>query len=162
MEGFICPATGLEHLETGVPDYSAENHMKMSAKRHRKIYGALDTLPAPVEFSAGGTLDVGVIGWGSTFGSVLEAVRIGQENGLKVGALKIITLFPFHADHIRTFMKKCEHILMPELNYEGQLANLIGSLALKDVVRLDKVTGTPFPPSEILARMEALVQAGAA
>jgi 2-oxoglutarate/2-oxoacid ferredoxin oxidoreductase subunit alpha len=162
MEGFICPATGLEHLETGIPDYSPENHMKMSAKRHRKIYGALESLPAPVEFSSGGPLDVGVIGWGSTFGSVLEAVRIGQEKGLKVGALKIMTLFPFHAGHIREFMKKCEHILIPELNYQGQLANLIGSLALKDVVRLNKVTGTPFPPSEILMRMEALAHAGVA
>jgi 2-oxoglutarate/2-oxoacid ferredoxin oxidoreductase subunit alpha len=162
MEGFICPATGLEHMESGVPDYSAENHMRMSAKRHRKIYRALESLPAPVEFSAGGRLDVGVIGWGSSFGSVLEAVNTGREKGLKVGALKIVSLFPFHADHIRSFMNRCEHILIPELNFQGQLANLIGCLALKDVVRLNKVTGSPFPPSEILARMEALLQAGVA
>ena len=162
MEGYMYPATGLEHLETGVPDYSPANHMKMLAKRHRKIYRAREDLPAPVEFSSGGRLDVGVIGWGSTFGSVLEAVNIGREQGLKVGALKIVTLFPFHEDHIRAFMNRCTHVLIPELNFEGQLANLIGSLALKDVVRLNKATGTPFPPSEILARMEALVQEGVA
>jgi 2-oxoglutarate/2-oxoacid ferredoxin oxidoreductase subunit alpha len=162
MEGYKFAASGLEHVETGAPDYSPENHMKMSAKRHRKIYAARADLPAPVEFSAGGLLDVGVIGWGSTFGSVLEAVNTGREKGLKVGALKVVTLFPFHEHEIRGFMNRCKHILIPELNYEGQFANLIGCLALKDIVRLDKATGTPIPPSEILARMEALVQAGVA
>jgi 2-oxoglutarate ferredoxin oxidoreductase subunit alpha len=162
MEGYKYSASGLEHVENGSPDYSPANHMKMSAKRHRKIFGARADLPEPVEYSAGGSLDVGVIGWGSTFGSVLEAVNIGREKGLNVGALKVTTLFPFHEDHIREFMSRCKHVLIPELNYEGQLANLIGCLANKDIERLNKVTGTPFPPSEILARMEALIQAGVA
>lgn len=162
MEGYKYSASGLEHVESGAPDYSPANHMKMSAKRHRKIFGARADLPEPVAFAPEGPLDVGVIGWGSTFGSVLEAVNIGREKGLKVGALKVVTLFPFHEDLIRAFMNRCAHILIPELNYEGQFANLIGCLALKDIVRLNKVTGTPFPPSEILARMEALIQAGVA
>lgn len=160
MEGFIFSATGLEHTQTGVPDYSPENHMLMTEKRHRKISGALGDLPSPEEFSSGGKLDVGVIGWGSTFGSILEAVTSARNRGLRVGGLKITSIFPFHESVIRAFMNRCSEILIPELNYAGQLANLIGYIHSKDVVRLNRVTGTPFPPSAILEKIEYLVQVG--
>jgi 2-oxoglutarate ferredoxin oxidoreductase subunit alpha len=160
MEGLAFAATGLEHTERGTPDYSPENHTKMSAKRHRKIHHALAALPSPAEFSAGGNLDVGIIGWGSTFGSVLEAVIKARARGLNVGALKITSIFPFHAEIISEFMSRCEHVLIPELNYSGQLANLIGRLHRKEVVRLNRATGIPFPPSAILAKTEELIQAG--
>jgi 2-oxoglutarate/2-oxoacid ferredoxin oxidoreductase subunit alpha len=156
MEGFIFTTTGLEHTEKGVPDYSAEIHMRMTAKRHRKIQGALKDLPPPEEYSQGGKLDLGVIAWGSTFGAALEAARKAQEKGLKVGALKITSIFPYHVKLIRNFMDRCENILIPELNYEGQLANLIGHLHRKDVIRLNKVTGVPLSAVEILEKIEEL------
>ena len=157
MENYMFTATGLEHSEEGIPDYSAENHMRMTEKRHRKIQGALKDLFPPEEFSTGGKLDVGVIAWGSTFGSALEAVQQGQKKGLKVGGLKVTSLFPYHADEIRAFMERCDEVLIPELNYEGQLANLIGHLHKKDVVRFNRVTGVPLSPSAILEKIEDLV-----
>jgi 2-oxoglutarate ferredoxin oxidoreductase subunit alpha len=157
MKNFIFAATGLEHSEKGIPDYSAENHMKMTEKRHQKIRGALRDLFLPKEFSAGGRMDVGVIAWGSTFGSALEAVQRGQESGLGVGALKVTSIYPFHSDEIREFMDRCEEVLIPELNYEGQLANLIGHLHRKEVCRLNRVTGTPLSASAILEKIHALL-----
>lgn len=160
MEGFIFTATGLEHTEKGAPDYSPEIHTLMTAKRHRKIEGALADMPLPEEFSAGGKMDVGVIGWGSTFGSVLDAVRVARNRGLSAGALKIVSIYPFHKDSVRAFMNRCRQVLVPELNYEGQLANLIAHLHRKDVVRLNIVSGMPFPPSAILAKIEELAKTG--
>jgi 2-oxoglutarate ferredoxin oxidoreductase subunit alpha len=157
MVGYNFSTTGLEHTERGIPNYSPENHMMMTEKRHRKIRTALMDLPAPVEFSSGGKLDVGVIAWGSTFGSALEAVKRVQEKGLKVGALKITSLFPYHADIIRGFMDRCADVLIPELNFEGQLANLLGHLHRKDVRRLNRTTGVPFPVSAILEKIEEIL-----
>jgi 2-oxoglutarate ferredoxin oxidoreductase subunit alpha len=157
MEDFMFTTTGLEHSESGVPNYTPENHTQLSEKRHRKIQGALNDLPIPKEFSNGGSLDVGVISWGSTFGSALEAVQKGQEKGLKVGALKITSLFPYHADVIRGFMERCEEVVIPELNFQGQLANLIGHLYRKDVVRINEATGKPIPASVILEKVEELI-----
>jgi 2-oxoglutarate ferredoxin oxidoreductase subunit alpha len=157
MEGYLFATTGLEHSEQGKPDYTPDNHMKMSAKRHRKIHGALVDLPEPVAYLDESRLDLGVIAWGSTFGSALEAVYKARDRGLKVGALKITSIFPYHADVIRAFMGKCEEVLIPELNYEGQLANLIGHLHRKDVVRLDRATGIPLPVSTILSEIETLL-----
>jgi 2-oxoglutarate ferredoxin oxidoreductase subunit alpha len=156
MEGFTYAATGLEHSQQGLPDYSPDNHMAMSEKRHRKIGLALADLPAPVEFAPDGRLDVGVIGWGSTFGSVLEAVNRAREQGIRAGCLKIVSLFPYHREDIHRFMERCEEILIPELNYEGQLANLIGYLHRKEVKRLNRATGVPIAPSVILDMITSL------
>ncbi len=158
MEQFIFTATGLEHTEKGTPDYSPEGHMAMTQKRHRKIAAALADLPQPEVFFQENHLDVGVIGWGSTFGSVLEAVRTLRERGFTVGALKITSLWPLHEAPIRSFMASCNHILIPELNYEGQLANLIGHLHHRPLQRLNLVTGSPFPPSLIIEKIEELVR----
>ena len=157
MEGFLFSATGLEHTERGTPDYSPENHMKMTEKRHRKIRSALADLPEPREFSAGGRLDVGVIAWGSTFGSAMEAAALARKQGLKVGALKMTSIFPLHGEIIRAFMDRCEEVLIPELNYEGQLANLIGCLHRKDVVRLNRTPGMPMPPSVIFDKVKSII-----
>jgi 2-oxoglutarate ferredoxin oxidoreductase subunit alpha len=160
MEGFAYTATGLEHTEKGAPDYSAENHMMMTRKRYRKLMGALRDLPAPQEFSPGVEIDLGVIGWGSTFGSVLDAVKTAIERGWKVGALKITSIYPFHEDVISQFMARCGHVLIPELNFSGQLANLIGHLYKKEVTRLNKVTGIPLSRSVILSEIEKILGKG--
>lgn len=160
MEGFNHVATGLEHTEKGTPDYSPENHQKMSAKRHRKIQSSLADLYEPEEFFGDTEIDLGIIGWGSTFGSVFEATREARQKGMKVSALKITSIYPYHEDKIRTFMQKCKTVLIPELNFEGQLANLLGHLDSKDVHRLNLVTGSPIPPSTILAEIERLINGG--
>lgn len=157
MAGYIFGATGLEHTEKGQPDYTPDNHMKMSAKRHRKIRLALKDLFPPLAFFSENNLELGVIAWGSTFGAALEAVKQARRKGIEAGALKITTLFPFHEKTIRDFMGKCREVLIPELNYEGQLANLIGYLFKKDVTRLNKATGTPMTASVILEKMEELL-----
>ena len=81
----------------------------------------------------------------------------GQREGMKVGALKVTSLFPYHAEAVRAFMKKCKEILIPELNYEGQLANLIGHLHEKDVVRLNRTTGMPMSATVILEKIKAII-----
>lgn len=156
MEGYSYTATGLEHSEKGGPDYTPENHMAMNSKRHRKIAGALNDMPVPEEYFGEDNLDLGVISWGSTFGAALEAVQKARSNGIKVGALKITSISPFHGDLIRSFMEKCGNILIPELNYEGQLANLIGHLYDKDVIKLNQTTGVPLYPVEIWQKINQI------
>ena len=131
--------------------------MAMNSKRHRKIEGALNDMPVPEEYFVEDNLDLGVISWGSTFGAALEAVQKARSNGIKVGALKIASIYPFHADLIRAFMEKCGNILIPELNYEGQLANLIGHLYDKDVIKLNQTTGVPIYPVEIYQKINEIM-----
>jgi len=156
-EGFIFTTTGLEHSERGIPDYSADNHMQMSVKRHRKIAGALRDLEPPQEFRNSENPALGVISWGPTFGTALEAVERALERGLNVAALKITSLFPYHGEAIGRFMQRCEDILIPELNFQGQLADLIGHLHRKEVIRLNEVTGAPMGVGTILDKIRSIV-----
>lgn len=156
MEGFIYTATGLEHSAKGLPDYSPETHSVMSGKRYRKIMGSQDDLPPPEVHAPPGDLDVGVVAWGSTFGAALEAVRRARSEGLKAGALKVISLFPYHSEAIGAFMGRCRRVLIPELNLQGQLADLVGHLNPAGVVRFNRVTGVPFAPGEIFEKIKEL------
>ena len=156
MDGYIFTTTGLEHTEKGLPDYSPAVHMQMSKKRHDKLQHALMDLPEPMEYAPEGNLDVGIISWGSTFGSALEAARKAQAQQKKIGALKITSIYPYHETEIKTFMDKCEKILIVELNYEGQLANLIGHLHKKEIIRLNRVTGIPISPADILEKLDSM------
>ena len=153
-EGYIFAATGLEHTEKGVPDYTADNHTMMSEKRHRKIHNALKDLPEPVEYNPENEYEIGILTWGSTSGAALETVELAREKGIKAGILKIGSIFPYHADKIKEFMDKCNEILIPELNFEGQLANLIGHLHRKEAKRYNRVTGIPMTAVEILGAVE--------
>jgi 2-oxoglutarate ferredoxin oxidoreductase subunit alpha len=100
---------------------------------------------------------VGVIAWGSTYGAALEAVMKAKGMGIRAGALKITSIFPYHAEPIRKFMERSKEVLIPELNYEGQLANLICHLHKKEVVRLNRTTGTPMSPSLVLEKIESIL-----
>jgi 2-oxoglutarate ferredoxin oxidoreductase subunit alpha len=101
---------------------------------------------------------VGVIAWGSTFGSALEAVLNARQKGRKAGALKVTSLFPFHETVIRGFAERCKAVLIPELNYEGQLANLIGHLCGQHVIRLNRATGVPLSPTQIFQKIEEILR----
>ena len=150
MEGYNYSATGLEHKEGGGPDFSAGVHQSMSDKRRRKLQGALADLWPPQAFGTEGELELGVISWGSNFGSVLEAVKdVQTETGRAVGALKISTMYPLHEKELREFLDRAHMVLVPELNAEGQLANLIGHLVHQEIIKLNQATGTPMPPSLI-------------
>ena len=102
-------------------------------------------------------MDLGVISWGSTFGAAIEAVKKARDEGMKVCALKITSIYPYHTDRIRAFMGRCGEVLIPELNYEGQMANLIGHLHMKDVHRLNRVSGEPFTAKAILEKIRELL-----
>ncbi len=160
QEGFNFTASGLEHTETGSPDYTPNIHMKMTAKRYRKIQSALTDLPRPEVFYDEDHLAVGVVGWGSSFGSILEAVKRAREKGLSVAALKVTSIYPYHAEEIRSFMVKCEDVLFPELNFSGQLANLMGHLSSRTPYRINEVTGVPLSPRMIFANIKKIIEAG--
>ncbi|MEW6350517.1 MAG: 2-oxoacid:acceptor oxidoreductase subunit alpha [Thermodesulfobacteriota bacterium] len=158
MEGFQFVASGLEHTESGKPDYTPEVHTAMMEKRYRKLHRALGELPLPREFHSNGRMEIGVVSWGSTVGSVLEAVAMARTKGINAGALKVTSLYPLHEEIIREFMERCNYVLIPELNFEGQFANLVACLSRNGVQRLNRVTGVPISPTAILDRIEELLR----
>lgn len=158
--GCMHVITGLEHNELGRPSDQEEMHAAMSRKRHIKLLGALEHPDFTVSkrFGDGGRVRVGLLSWGSTFGECLEAMFMAQAEGIACAAMKVVMLAPFPAQPVADFMADCEVVLVPEVNYEGQFAQLVQGVLAKPVVRLSRVPGSPMPVELILGEIRRLAR----
>ena len=152
----VHTVTGLEHNELGRPGDG--DHMRMNAKRHEKLISATryPGLTVAKRFGDAGKVDVGILGWGSTFGEILEAMFEAQDAGISCSAMKAVMLSPLPVDELRAFFDDCRTVLVPELNYEGQFANLVSGALGRPVVRLNRTVATPMPVADILAEVKRL------
>ena len=146
--------TGLEHDEFGHPTGSPDLHAKMTAKRREKIKAVADTLPATaVHGDAEG--EVLLVGWGSTWGSIREAVNRLRAGGLKAGQVHLRNLHPQPPD-LGAIFARYRHVLVVEMNDEGlygygQLATLLRARwALPSIHSLTKTDGLNFKVSEVV------------
>ncbi len=157
-EGGLHTLTGLEHNEKGRPSDQAEVHQAMSEKRHNKLNSAVHHpgITISKRFGDKGRLDVGVLGWGSTFGEILSAMIEARNEGIRCAAMKVVMLSPLPMDKINAFLDSSRHVLVPELNFEGQFANLITGATGRVVHRLNQVPGTPMDVNAILDEIRRL------
>lgn len=149
----VYTATGLEHNEHGHPDYEPEDHVAMMKKRYHKLDTAMKELPQPTRYGDA-EATVGLISWGSTEGAVQEAVDRACANGHKVAALHLRVLAPLPDEAIHNFITSVNTLIVPECNYSGQLANLLGAKYGVQPIRLNKFGGIPFTAGEILRAIE--------
>ena len=157
-KGGMHVVTGLEHNELGRPNDSAELHTAMSRKRHEKLKAALrhPDFTHFKRFGDEGPVDVGLVAWGSTFGECLEAMLKARAEGIRCAAMKVVMLSPFPTHGVSAFLADCKEVLVPELNYEGQFANLLQAHVARQVTRLDRVPGEPMKVEEILEEIRRL------
>ena len=159
---WVRPGTpGMEHrvggLEkdflTGDISHDPLNHQRMVEARAAKVAGiARDIPPTAVEGAPEG--DVLVVGWGSTYGSIVQAREHAAKAGKSVAHVHLRHLNPFPAD-LGDILSRYKTILVPELNL-GQLSQLLRERYLREVVPLSKVQGKPFKVSEIFERIMEL------
>ncbi len=149
-------ATGLEHSESAAPKYSPDFHTLMTEKRFRKIENIEDEYTA-TEYDGNGSADVGIISWGLTRCSVREAVKRCRDKGLSVSALYPRMVFPVPVKAIRKFAATVRKVLIPEVNYQGQFAELVSAHAGIDSIRYDIYGGLPFTPDQIEAKIKEVI-----
>jgi len=151
-------ATGLEHNESGLPSYAAANHEAMQAKRFRKLEGVVDDV-APVEVDCvdDASADIGIIAWGSTIGVVREALQRLRAEGFAVKGFYPKLLHPLPAAQFEAFGAGCKRLLLPEVNFQGQLAHFVRA---ETTLRPESYTlcgGLPFTPEMIVNRVREML-----
>lgn len=146
-------ATGLEHDQRGHPDYEPEDHTAMMEKRFRKLDTAAEELPTPERYGDEDAT-IGIIGWGSTEGAIQEAIDRARAKGYKVASLHPRILSPLPDRTISDFIHSVQKVIVPECNYSGQLANLLGARYGLQAIRVNKFGGIPFTAGEILRAIE--------
>ena len=158
---WIKPGTpGLEHRIGGIEkapgsgniDYSPAAHQEMTDTRQAKVNKVAESIP-PQDICAGREgAKLAVVGWGSTFGPIHQAVRRSIDRGLDVAHVHIRHIWPMPSN-MAVLLRSFEHILVPEMN-KGQLKTVLRDQFLVDAQPLNKVSGHPFRIAEIEAAIE--------
>jgi 2-oxoglutarate ferredoxin oxidoreductase subunit alpha len=158
---WIKPGTpGLMHRIGGIEksynsghiDYAPENHQKMTDTRKAKIDGIANDIPEQDVCLGGPGEKLAVVGWGSTFGPIHQAVRRARGKGASVAHIHIRHIWPLPRN-LGDLLKTYDRILVPEMN-TGQLKTVLRDQFLVDAKPLNKVSGQPFKIAEIEAAIE--------
>ncbi len=159
---WAVPGTpGLEHriggierdYQTGHISYDPDNHQRMTEVRAAKIAGIAQDIPLQdlALGAPGGKLVV--VGWGSTYGPIVQAVRQAREEGLDVSHIHLRYLSPLPRN-LGALLRSFERVLVPEMNY-GQLVTVLRAAYLVPAQKLSKVQGQPFKVREVLEGIRA-------
>lgn len=153
--GLLHRIGGIEkEIDTGHINYEASNHQAMTDIRKDKIDG-IKVPDQIVELGAeGGKL--AIVGWGSTFGPILQAVRRKRAEGLDVSHIHIRHIWPLPAN-LGALLKSFDKVIVPEMN-TGQLKTVLRDQYLVDAKPVNKVSGQPFTIAEIEAAIEEALQ----
>ena len=146
---------GLEKANiTGHVNYEPDNHDEMVKLRAKKIKNIEDDIP-DLEVYGEDEGELLVLGWGGTFGTIMEAVNRAREDGLKVSQahLSYINPLPKNTGEV---LKRFKTILIPEINL-GQLSKLIRSEFLIPVEQFNLVRGLPFKVSDIAGKITEIL-----
>ncbi len=150
--GLLHRIGGIEKAQgSGNIDYSPANHQAMTDARHEKVAGIVVPDQQVELGKVGGKL--AVVGWGSTFGPIHQAVRRARNAGRDVSHIHIRHIWPM-PKNLGALLKSYENTLVPEMNM-GQLKTVLRDQFLVDATPLNKVSGQPFQIAEIEAAIGA-------
>ncbi len=93
-----------------------------------------------------------IVSSGTAVSQGREAIRLLEEEGIKVGLVKIKTIRPFPHQELREALKNAKHIFVPEFNMAGWLAREIKAILPDNerVVAGPHVAGGMTLPSEVI------------
>ena len=135
-------------IETGHISYDAANHQAMTNLRKAKIERVANHLPDQT-IDQGVSGGLAVVGWGSTYGAIYQAVKESLREGLAVAHVHLKYLNPL-PPNLGDLLAGYDRLLVPELN-TGQLATVLRDKLLVEVRQLNKVTGQPLTVAEVKA-----------
>lgn len=154
-EGCEHMVTGMEHDELGNFACDEETHTAMTVKRFRKLAAIeADPLTHNLCIRLGDEhAEIGIVTWGSSAGPVEEAIAAAKGLGIPVQAIIPKILNPLPHQELKDFFGKVKRVLVPELNFVGQLASLLRSTYRIPTISLTKVKGVPLEPREIVEKI---------
>ena len=126
-DGYRFHVTGLTHDERGYPSLTAATQERMMAHLIGKIRdNAADIIDLEEHHVRGA--EVVVISYGISARVAMGAVQEARKAGLRVGMIKMRTIWPFPEERIRRLSRRVKAFVVPEINL-GQVALEVERLA---------------------------------
>ena len=154
-DGCRIHVTGLLHDETGFPSGSPVVTEQLIHRLHEKINRVGEEI-IHTEEAFMEDAEYAVVSYGGTARTAYEAVRAARANGIKVGFLRLKTIWPFADAAVGRLADRVRSILVAELNY-GQLVGEVTRAAHGTPVRpCLKYNMLDFTPQEITAAIRQM------
>ncbi|HXZ82094.1 MAG TPA: 2-oxoacid:acceptor oxidoreductase subunit alpha [Terriglobales bacterium] len=155
-EGYRFHVTGLTHDERGYPAMTPQVQDRLVRRLKQKIENAVDRITLTEEANLG-EADVVVVSYGITSRVAQRAVDLARKKGIRVGKLRLITVWPFPAARIRELASRVKAFVVPEINL-GQIVQeverAVGGAA--KTIAVSHAGGSVHNPEAIL---QAIVEA---
>jgi len=134
-------------IDTGNIDYSAEVHQAQTDARRIKVENVADATPEQDVCLGGSSGKLVVVGWGSTYGPIHQAVRRARARGLDVSHVHVRHIWPLPRN-LGDLLKGYDNVLVPEMN-SGQFKTVLRDQFLVDAKPFNKISGQPFTIAEL-------------
>ena len=153
-EGYRYHVTGLTHDVRGFPTSRPDEIGPFISRLHRKISSHFSEIQI-AEFFKTEDAEITIVAYGCVARSAKRAVIEAREKGLKVGLLKLSTIWPFMRTAVEKALQTSKILIVPEMNM-GQISREVKRVnrGVARVVALNKVDGTIITPMEILNRIQ--------
>ena len=165
-EGFVHVVATDEHDEAGVliSDEFTNPFIRrrMVEKRARKFETVARDVPAP-NIEGPKKADVTLVGFGSTYGVIKEAIADLVEHDVTANQLAIKWIVPFHVEAVTAALGKATKIIIVENNFSGQFAQYMrGETGITAHAHIRKYDGEPLTPRHIVHGVLDIITQGTA
>jgi 2-oxoglutarate ferredoxin oxidoreductase subunit alpha len=152
-EGYRYHVTGLTHDIRGFPTSRPDEIGPFIARLHRKISQHFSEIQM-AEFFQTEDAEITIVAYGCVARSARRAMIEAREKGIKVGLLKLMTIWPFARSAVEKILQVSKILMVPEMNM-GQISREVKRVnrGMAKVFTLNKVDGTIITPEEILSRI---------
>jgi 2-oxoglutarate ferredoxin oxidoreductase subunit alpha len=156
--GGIFTANSDEHDVTGLANEEADVRVAQMNKRMQKLQTLKPEITQPIKLYGPANASITLIGWGSSKGPILEAMKIIEDEsknksagrGVSVNFLQIRLLEPFPTKEVDAILRQAKRRVLIENNYSGQLGGLIREkTGIEITEKFLKYDGRPVHPEEI-------------
>ncbi len=158
-EGYRFHVTGLTHDAHGFPTNKASEAGEMMSRLRKKITHNIGDL-VQIESHEMDDAKIAIFTAGITARAAKAAIAMARAEGIKVGLLRPLTIWPFPDEAVRKMLRDVETVIVPELN-QGQLIHEIRRLTKdkndSDVLSIRKVNGDLITPNEILRKIKEVI-----
>jgi len=147
-EGERLAVTGSTHDAYGYRKTDdPEVHARLVQRINRKILKNRSAIIETEDYFLKDT-EVALIAYGFTARSALYVVKNLRKDRMKVGMLRLKTLWPFPEDAVRALGETVKRLVIPEMNL-GQVAGEVQKYCRCDVIPIGQVNGETIPPERI-------------
>jgi 2-oxoglutarate ferredoxin oxidoreductase subunit alpha len=154
--GALVVADSDEHDEEGHIDESIENRIQMTDKRMGKLEGLKKEM-SPPEVYGRKNAALTLIGWGSTYGPLKEAVDLLNNKKISVNLLFFNEIYPLFGQVIKEILGKAVKTVCVENNVTGQFARVLrAELGFTVSHSILKYDGRPFSPEYIVKSLSKI------